>query len=99
MRLAVLDYTWEKAEPTDCNISIPTALHQDCAFSSKLVPSATDPGLMEVEAGGDEEVIDIALPPAQGVIVEFDQRETTLNILEGILKHAAAGSAAFFFLI
>jgi hypothetical protein len=95
MRLAVLDYTWEKAEPTDCNISIPTALHQDCAFSSKLVPSgATDPGLMEVEAGGDEEVIDIALPPAQGVIVEFDQRETTLNILEGILKHAAAGSAA-----
>jgi hypothetical protein len=95
MRLAVLDYTWEKLEPADCNVSIPTALHRSCAFSAALVPG--DPsGLARMEEGPEdaEEVIDIALPPTQGVIVEFAQQETTTAILEGILKHAAAGSAA-----
>ena len=97
MRLSVLDYTWEKAEPIDCGVSIPTSLHQSCAFVTDLVPrNPSTSGQMEdePEPAGADDVIDIALPPAQGVIVEFAQKETTVSILEGILKHAAAGAAA-----
>ena len=94
MRLAIIDYTWEKLEPADCSVSIPTALHQSCAYAPAGDPSG--PAYMEGELEGDEAEIEIALAPAQGVIVEFAQKETTTGtaILESILKHAAAGSAA-----